>query len=343
MSNNSLRRNSRHRASVCNLDRTDQERTPQKTTPFPFLQLPGEIRNRIYDLVIPRSHVLIIGAHPQKELQAKRKQYPYEQFRPSRYRLSGRIISIDDEAADPIGLMQSSRAIYEEAMPVFYSKTTPCFDNLKTIHKFLNRVPSTGLENIRAIRLTVSSYGEPGLTKHRQWKAKQDQKWANTCDRIAICLTGLEELELDLTLATWPTTLSTTAEWTRPLMRLKKDGLYSARLTLRHHMFNETRLDLAARKLEDLMMTEHGREERAIREAIEAVREMERKAAVPPRAKKILVIKEQPASSTASKDKKCLPKSKTQPAKTYYRIKGLAGFDRIDLATVGVSWIECGN
>jgi hypothetical protein len=326
-----------------------QRSTGKKFPPglSPFLQLPGEIRNKIYELVIPRSHVLVIPSHPQKEWQALQEKEPWKKHHRPLYRLSGQILSIDDQSSDPIGLLQSCRKVYQEAMPVFYSKTTPCFDHIKSVHKFLNRVPPAGLCNIRSLRLEISEYGEPRLTKDRRWKSKQTERWTTTCERIVRSLTSLECLELDLRLATWPMTLSPDAKWTAPLMILRGDGLHLVRLTLRHHMFNETRLGMVARRIEDRMMTETGREERDVREALQAINEMEeqarQKAASPPRAKKVLVIKQHVTEqkTLGFNEPAKLSKSTKPVPKTYYRTQGLAGFDRIDLDTAGVCFVDC--
>ena len=310
--------------------------------PFRFRDLPPELRNRIYDLVIPRSHVLVTGNHPQKDLQKLRKQYMAP--KPIRFRLSGRIVSIDDEEGDPLGLMRTCRSIHDEVVTLFYSKTTPCFPNISTVHKFLSHAPAAGLENLRSIRLNVESYGEPILTRHRKWKDKKDRRWTLTCSRIVAALPNLQSLELDLTLGTWPTTLGINEDWVRPLVILKgNEGLQLVRLTLRHHRFNQTRLGMAARKLENVMMTEQAQEERDIQEALQAVREFKRKAALPPKAKRVLVIKAPTENPAAEPTMKLRHKGSVGPAKTTlsYRTKGLSGFHRVDLNTVGIQFIDC--
>lgn len=285
---------------------------------FPFLELPGEIRNKIYELVIPRSHVLVSGSHPKKEFQRSQKYSLNPMRKAPRYRLSGRILTIDDPYADPLGLLRTCVQVNWEATPLFYSKTTICFHDLKTIHKFLNAAPPLGLNDVRSLSLAISTYGEPQLTQDCKWKQKHDQKWYNTCWRLAESLPKLQRLKLDLRLATWPTQLSVNADWTAPLMRLKKNGLHRVRLALRHYRFNESRLSMAARKLEDSMMTEEGRDERDLREALQAVREMEleraRKESLPLRARKILVIKEQPKPNSQETTQETYSTTKEKPA-----------------------------
>jgi hypothetical protein len=308
---------------------------------FPFLSLPGELRNKVYDLVIPSSHVLVIADHPQRELNKRRKLY--SSAKPSRYRLSGRILSIDDEEADPLGLIKSCRAISKEATKVFYSKTTPCFESLSVIDKFLNSASAAGIRCIRSISLSFAEYGEPRLTKNKGWKDKKDLRWQRTCARIATTLVGLHTLKLDLRLATWPTTLGTDESWTRPLMALKGNGFHLVQLTLRHHMFNDTRLALAARRLENEMMTAEGREERDVREALQAIEEMEIRALQVPKAKKVLVIKSSTLDTTPRK-RYVVNSRDAAPvvsSKAVYRTKGLAGYERIDLSAVGLTFVQC--
>ncbi|ETN38754.1 uncharacterized protein HMPREF1541_06792 [Cyphellophora europaea CBS 101466] len=313
---------------------------------FPFLELPGEIRNKIYDLTIPRSHVLVIGSHPQREFQASQKHDLDPIRKIPRYRLSGHVLSLDTTDADPLGFLRTCRLINQEAVPVFYSKTTICFNNIKTIHKFLNIAPASGLQSVSKISLTISSYGEPRLTRDTKWKNKQDKRWEDTCARLARNMTNLRCLELDLRLATWPTQLSVNADWTTPLMKLKGDGLHSVHLTLRHYRFNQTRLGMAARQAADRMMTAEGREERDLDEALQAVREFEIKQAhkesLPIRARKVLVINDEDgakAKFNKAEAKQVNNECHKASSKTYYRTKGLAGFHRVELSMVGVAWV----
>jgi hypothetical protein len=316
--------------------------------PFHFLKLPGEIRNKVYDLIIPNSHVHITGNNPNKDFERSQREDWNPMKKRPRFRLSGEIITIDDQGADPLGLLRVCRKMYHEAAPVFYSKTTPCFDSLMPIHKFLNLVPESSLKHVRSLSLTMSHYGEPELIADGQWKEAYDTKWQATCEMLANHLPGLQCLDLDLTLAAWPLQLSTKAEWTRPLRTLCGDGLHLVLLTLHHRRFESMRLGQAARRIANSMMTAAGREERDMKEALAAIREMEieqrRKAAEPVRAKKVLIIKKEDSDAKAKVGKPTkaevgvkAPKTKT---KTYCRTKGLADYARVDLSTVNITWVD---
>lgn len=308
---------------------------------FRFFDLPAEIRNQIYGLVIPRSHVLVKGGHPQKEFANSQKKDRIPMRKHPCNRLSGQVLSLDMNDADPLLILRVCRQFNREATPIFYSKTTICFENVKTVRKFLNTASTSGLPNVRSLRLKVNSYGAPYLTKDCQWKERWDRQWEGICARIGDGMTGLRRLELDLRLATWPTQLSRTADWHRPLMKLKGDGLHSAKVKLRHYRFHETRLDMAARKVEDRMMTSQGREERDMFETLVVVREMERKASIPPRAKKVLVIKGPPKQvKQDTRDKQMTDGKNDQgtPSKPCYRTQGLADFHRVNLDMVTLGW-----
>ena len=98
------------------------------------------------------------------------------------------------------------------------------------------------------------------------------------------------------------------------------------------------------------MMTIKGREERDLEEALEAVREFERKEAekakLPPvQAKKALVIRvappnvpDQPKKNQQRGKKADANKTKTKAPPVYYQTKGLEKYSRVDLNTVGVAF-----
>ena len=325
-----------------------------KFATFPFLKLPPELRNKIYDLVFPGSRVLIIGNHPQKELKQWNQLAPAYRGPKPRYRLTCRLIADQDSQSTPVPLdmLEVCRTINDEATAFLYSRTEFQFDSIKTINKFLNTASKTGIQNITSLDISQECYGEPYYTKHCQWKSLADEKWSILCTRIARELTSLQHLKLYLTLTTWPVQLKTTASWTRPLMTLRGSGLHRVDIVLHHHMFSENRLMMTAHSLENLMMTVKGREERDLAEALEAVRELERKEAEKQaerakrpavRATKALVIKIDPPQVLDEKDNK-LKKSKAGKKQitagpTYYQSKGLEKYSRVDLKTVGVCFL----
>ena len=320
---------------------------------FPFLRLPPELRNKIYDLVFPECRVLILGNHPQKELEQQKRRHPNQQPSKPRFRLSCRLLANKDSQLTPVPLdvLEVCRTINEEATAYLYAHTTFRFHSVKTVNKFLNLAPTTGIQNIASMEVVHTGYGEPFYTKDSQWKGKDDEKWSMVCARIARELTALQYLDLDLTLTSWPLQLKTTAPWTHPLLTLRGSGLHRVRIVLRHHMFAENRLMMTARSLENLMMTAKGREQRDVEEALEAVREFEKKeaqkASLPTvQAKKALVIKINPPNVPAGRNNNhqqqgrqtIVSKVKPTTRPVYYQTRGLEQYARVDLNTVGVAF-----
>ncbi|RMZ75850.1 hypothetical protein DV737_g5097, partial [Chaetothyriales sp. CBS 132003] len=272
-----------------------------------FLDLPAEIRNKIYGFVISSSRVLVLGNHPQREVEKYKKAHRCRRVPKFRYRLHSVILS----SADPQGLtaavafLRACRAVNSEITSLLYASTVFCFTTIKQINKFLNVLPEDGKKVINKIEISYSAYGEPLWTKDEYWKTKSDWKWTMTCTRIERELPALRSVNLGLKISDWPLRLTSSASCFEPLEILKGSGLERVRIRLSHYRFNPNRCAAVAKGLEDMMMTMEGRELRDIEKAIEAVHQMEeqeaRKDRLPTlRAKKALVIKDIPRVNRAT-------------------------------------------
>ncbi|KIW12337.1 hypothetical protein PV08_09614 [Exophiala spinifera] len=248
--------------------------------PFPFFKLPGEIRNRIYDLVVPDTQVSVTSNHPQKEYNLlKAQNRTAKQVKCPRHRLSGRF---QGEAA-PVVMLLTCRQMYEELAPIIYSRTTFSFDSFVIINKLLNRVKNTLVANIERLEVTHKGYSEPALMADREWKLRHDARWAATLGRIKAEMEGLRRLKLDLTIYDWPCSLTITEKWAHPLLHLAGNGLERVDISLEHDRFHQMKCATVARELESKMMTPKGRKMK--------IREDKRRAEEKQKAKKILTIK----------------------------------------------------
>lgn len=224
-----------------------------------FLDLPGEIRNKIYNHLFS-GQVLITRNYPAR---ARRKGQDSNAGLPRpkvRLRLSyEQLFSLDKSSGEmqwtPPCVLRVCRLIYEEATTCLYANTTFRFDSMLTIHKFLNVAPAEGVKAILKLELQHRTYGEPKLMEHRKWKQRHDKKWFQTCRRISGQMTGIEELRIDLQICDWPTQLNLAAAWAKPLMLLKAKGRIE--VSLHHEAFSEQRLQATSRVVSKAMMNEH--------------------------------------------------------------------------------------
>lgn len=283
---------------------TRQNNRPCK--PFPFFKLPGEIRNKVYDLVVPETRVVISASHPQKELDQLKKDQPLQKHNRPRCRLSGKFA----EDVAPIALLFTCRQMNQEAVEFIYARTTFCFDRFVVINKFLNVAPKAGTSNIECLHITHRGYSEPQLMDDRRWKLRHDARWKMTLERIKQEMTRLARLKMDMTFFDWPCRLETSERWARPLLHLAGDGLYWVDVTLCHDRFHPLKNAATAKELENRMMTIAGKKNK-IREAkLQAALEKQRKEEAQRKATKVLTIKMPLADKTRTNNVPTKKKSK---------------------------------
>jgi hypothetical protein len=231
---------------------------PHYPTSLSFLDLPGEIGNRIYNLLFA-GHVLIYRSHPAKERLAN------AEFRTHLHLESRWIYSLPTCNHFYIrpSLLRVCRQVRDEATTFLYANTTFRLDSIFTANKFLNIVPAVGA--IKKLELQHSTYGEPRLMEDRKWKYRHDKAWLKTCRRIAGEMKALEDLKLELRICDWPTQLNLAAAWAKPLLELKgSKGIKHVEVTLIHEVFNEQRLVAISSVVAQAMMSGEGRVRHAL-------------------------------------------------------------------------------
>ena len=137
---------------------------------FRFLDLPPEIRNKIYDLIVPSCRLLITGNHPQRDIVQYKKLHGSGRTLQVRYRLCSILLSDTDphQLATAIAFLKVCRTFNHEITSMLYAKTTFCFSTIKHINKFLNVIPQQGKKEIANIEISYSVYGEPQWTKDEE-------------------------------------------------------------------------------------------------------------------------------------------------------------------------------
>ncbi|EXJ65257.1 hypothetical protein A1O7_01598 [Cladophialophora yegresii CBS 114405] len=278
--------------------------------PFRFFDLPGEIRNRIYDLVVPEARVIVSGTHPQKELQELKKREPGKKHQAPRYHLQGTFTGGSTEAS----LLFSCRQMNREATQYVYARTTFCFISFVVLRKFLSNIPEAACSSIVSLEISHLGYGEPSLLADREWKLRHDAEWSAVLKQVRQ-QTALRRLVINITNFDWPIQLEAREPWATPLLELGSDGLDRVDVTLEHHDFPRERCTAAAKELENRMMTRDGGKQKRQEEKRKAADEKKRLEEATRKATKVLIIK---LPSGAAKT--------SGPVKKVVRSKGLEQF-----------------
>ena len=191
--------------------------------PFRFLDLPGELRNKVYDYVIPskRFYLNWVGGHQcSKTLTCKRNTV--EMIHPSNRRsINTRILdkrsrshASNDPArklvmaqiydsVTPVHLLWVCSKIYPEASSVLYSKSTFVLARLKSMRHFLDRLSPSNRLALTSLDLRYTAYGHPAKTVDQPWKDKHDYAWEKICERVAR-ETSVTHLALEINLNRCP-------------------------------------------------------------------------------------------------------------------------------------------
>ncbi|KIW72132.1 hypothetical protein PV04_00352 [Phialophora macrospora] len=273
--------------------------------PFRFFDLPGEIRNRIYDLVVPEARVMVFGTHPQKALQQLKKREPKTKHQSPRYHIRGTFTGEPTEAS----LLFSCRQMNREAIRYVYARTTFCFTSVVVLRKFLNNIPEAARTSIVSLEITNIGYGEPPLLADREWKLRHDAKWSAVLNQVKQ-QTALRQLVLNITNFDWPIQLEVREPWATPLLALAGDGLDRVDLTLEHDGFPQERCTAAAKELEKRMMTGDGRKKKRQEEKRKAAEEKKRIEESTRKATKVLTIRLPSGAAKTSGPVKKLVRSK---------------------------------
>ena len=240
-----------------------------------LFHLPGEIRTQVYDRFFDDCVVEIKRNHPNT---SRRYDNDGKDLGRLRRRLTSQRIPFvfsDRRLWGGFALLLSCRQVYLEALTLLYTKTTFRFCSPKSIDMFLNIIPSEGLQAVKHLELEHETYGEPELTKDREWKIRHDKRWMKTCQNIAEKITNLETLKLDLCICDWPTQLNHAARWAKPILLLKHSGLKQVDAVLAHNQFSDRRLASASRALEYTMMNDAGKRAKQHEEDMAEIMRME--------------------------------------------------------------------
>jgi len=240
---------------------------------FPFEELAGELRNKIYEYAIPkdRFHIgWVNGTQRSKTLTydlakngyrprlqpdvVQRRRQAHIPSHPAKRQIMDEIY----ETPSPLSLALVNKALYEEASSFFYSRSVFCFDKTRTLRHFLDNMSETNRASIATLRLKHTPYGHPLRTEDQVWKNKADRAWEDMCWRISDECTGLRTLKLDLKLLKSPLTFGPLEEahrggwatkWMLPLWAFQDVGITRCYCRLRCPAKDETVLEVESWKV----------------------------------------------------------------------------------------------
>lgn len=183
---------------------------------FPFLDLPGEIKNKIYELAIPEETYAIHWYQDSKKTKdltcclplrskayspclssetiARRQSLRSNPYSPVRASLMAEFYTIPSQ----VSLLWVCRAMYTEASSIFYSKSTFQFYLLRTLRTFLDNLSPSNQQAIRTLHIHHKTYHHPSKFKDIACKHRADMAWEDICHKIARKCTSLTHLALDL-------------------------------------------------------------------------------------------------------------------------------------------------
>lgn len=225
---------------------------------FPFLELPGELRNKIYDYAIAKQDYDIRWVNDNHKSKSLTYQLPRlgKAYRPclepnaarrrreldcSRRVPNQKRLREGSIHSGPAALLAVCSEMHTEACSVFYSKSTFAFNGLGALRHFLNNLSPVATKALTQLAINYRAYGEPNRTEDQKWKAKHDRLWEDLCWRVADQCISLTDLSLDLTLNKSPLWFAPFdladeagigAQWIKTLWAFQDVGIQQCRVRL---------------------------------------------------------------------------------------------------------------
>lgn len=244
--------------------------------PFRFLDLPAELRNKIYEQIIqPDMYALDWHGDSQRsrslthrlpmrsratwprltaETIKRRETLRRNPRTPERKQL------MDDlyRQSSPVALLLVNKQMHREASTIFYGASIFAFDLLGTLRYFLDHLTPASKQAIRTLNLTYNTYGYPGRRNNQGWKDRHDRVWEDLCWRVSDELPTLTHLTLHLNMRRSPLLFPPLAQarydafgtaWMMPLWAFQGINLQTCWLRLYSDTIEDAVLAVESRRL----------------------------------------------------------------------------------------------
>lgn len=251
--------------SVC-MPPTGPAKQPLKEfKPFSFLELPGELRNKIYAYAFPKEFFQLqwidngkkprhltyslpnrgkLGPRLDPLVGHRRRLFDF----PRRVR-SSEYIPPYQLSPGPAALLLTCKKINKEATPVFYGSSTFSFHTPGTLRKFLNSVGPVSKASIQSLSIRHATAGNPVYTEYQSWKQIDDSSWEDLCWQASDDFSALIELTIDLTINDVPVLFGPLACWMLALLAFQDRGLKKCKVKLRNFTTDDAVLEVESMKL----------------------------------------------------------------------------------------------
>ncbi|KAJ4344617.1 uncharacterized protein N0V89_012361 [Didymosphaeria variabile] len=183
-----------------------------KKKPPGFLNLPGELRNQIYDYYFQQGFKCEFA---EKDAKLGRKQRDSLKF------FMRKLNSCDVQASCEKRFAPIA-TVYAESIRFLYENTTFAFDSPNRIVSFLNIPLATNLAHVTRIQLYYRVYGDPKRTEDIRWKQKHRDSWSRTCKAAAKQLVNLQHVNIWICTRETSVRLDLHEPWLKPMCWFRK-------------------------------------------------------------------------------------------------------------------------
>ncbi len=208
-----------------------------------LLQLPGEVRNLIYDYVFEDPVVVQFvpsanddGFALGKKLGLSREAYYHQTLckeaaqtsstmpRIFRFRMSHSRVNHQVKWATSLhALILTCRQIYAEAAPLLYARMTFFFQSARAIVRYLAQLRTPQLAALQKIHIDYRTYGNPQSPgTHECWMRKYEALWRKACELLATKPSGLRQLWITVEVHQFPLRFRLAETWVAPLLEFAK-------------------------------------------------------------------------------------------------------------------------
>lgn len=212
-----------------------------------FLELPGEIRNRVYQYYFQDTYRCeLVGAgcklssatpaikflpntgSPKRYCGGKGKGFEPEKPLVIRFprlsRPNSTVRNLRPQAwLNPHGaLALVCKQTYAETLPLLYQRISFIFQAPRRVAGFLHKVPKPNHSYVTKLHLHYSTYGNPEAASHVVWQEKHIESWTCACKVASKSLTCLRELEVDVWINEVAPKFNLRQKWLQPLWQFQR-------------------------------------------------------------------------------------------------------------------------